>query len=132
MSRNLKRKLLATLFVPMLGLSAGSAMAQGTNKGSGDANRMLNPNSATANPMTWDKPMFDRLDKNKDGRISREEAEAEPMMKDHWSKLDKANKGMVSREDYDKYSATHRTLNPNSATPKGNPSAGGPAPTTTK
>ena len=63
----------------------------------------------------WNAEGFKRLDKNSDGMISREEAQAEPMLRDHWSKLDKANRGTVDVTTYEQYG---RTLNPNSATPK--------------
>ena len=71
--------------------------------------------------MLWDKATFDRLDKNKDGNISREEAQADPMLKDSWSKLDAENKGMVSQAEFEAYG---RKLNPNSADPKGAPFSG--------
>lgn len=135
MKTNVKRNLIACAIAPVFAFSFGIAAAQNTSGSMNkDTARTLNPNSATpkGNPSaggpTWDGPMFDRLDKNKDGRISREEADSDPMMKDHWTRLDSANRGSVTREEFDKYSAMNRTLNPNSATPKGNPSAGGPTP----
>ena len=139
MNPNFKRRLLAGLFVPALGLAVGTALADGTpskttgaaatttsqGSASSGATRDLNPNSANpkGNPSTisYDAQTFDRLDKNRDGKISREEAEADPMLKSEWSKLDAAKTGSVNREDFEKYG---RTLNPNSANPKVNPSAG--------
>ena len=122
MNSNFKRKLIAWLFAPVLGLTVGSALAQSAPSGSGGAQTgsASAPPAAAAGGMTtptntaWDTAYFNRVDKNGDGRISREEAQADARMKDAWSKLDTANSGSVSREDFDKYA---RTLNPNSANP---------------
>jgi hypothetical protein len=60
----------------------------------------------------WSGESFTRLDKNKDGMISREEAAAEPTIRDAWSKLDPKNAGKVSRADFDKYaSGTQESFN---------------------
>ena len=63
----------------------------------------------------WTSDHFKRLDKNSDGMISRDEAQADPAMRDHWTKLDKSNKGSVDMPTYEQYG---RTLNPTSAAPK--------------
>ncbi|MEO8485678.1 MAG: EF-hand domain-containing protein [Betaproteobacteria bacterium] len=55
---------------------------------------------------TWDTSGFDRLDANHDGVISREEAQADPSVRDAWGRLDRRNAGKVSREDFMKYGAS--------------------------
>jgi hypothetical protein len=69
----------------------------------------------------WSGESFSRLDINKDGMISREEAMAEPTIRDAWSKLDPRNAGKVSRADFDKYGmsqpASNQPPNFNSAGP---------------
>ena len=56
------------------------------------------PGAASLNAQT-----FDQLDKNKDGQISREEAQANPAVRDAWSKLDASNRGSVSKEEFEKF-----------------------------
>jgi hypothetical protein len=71
----------------------------------------------------WSGESFSRLDTNRDGMISREEAQADPMVRDAWGKLDARNAGRVSRADFDKYGASQ---------PQSNQfNSGGSAPTTT-
>lgn len=132
---NFKRKLLAGLFVPVLGLSVGTALAQSTAPAAGSSPP---PNSSTATPSTtnpattpssgsgtttgmtpgamgntsWNAQTFDRIDKNRDGRISREEAEADAAMKGAWSKMDAANRGSVSKEEFEKYRTMQPGANP--------------------
>jgi len=69
----------------------------------------------------WSGESFSRLDTNKDGMISREEAMAEPTIRDAWGKLDPKNAGKVSRADFDKYGmsqpASNQPPNFNSAGP---------------
>ena len=72
----------------------------------------------------WSGDTFSRLDINRDGMISREEAQADPTIRDAWSKLDPKNTGKVSRADFDKYgsmqpSGTQESFN-----------SAGPVPTT--
>jgi len=144
MNTNFKRKLLAGLLAPALALAVGSAFAQssgstgsqggssatqgssgsgstgtttGTTGSTGSASTMSGGSTGTGTGTMWNTQHFDRLDKNRDGRISREEAQGDNAMRDAWSKLDASNSGSVSREDYDKYS---RTLNPNSSNPMQN------------
>ena len=142
MNTNFKRKLLAGLLAPALALAVGSAFAQssgttgsqGTSatqgsqaggsaaKGSTNATGTTSGSSAMSSGSSgsstmWNAQHFDRLDKNHDGRISREEAQGDNALRDAWSKLDASNSGSVSREDFDKYA---RTLNPNSANPMQN------------
>lgn len=102
MNSHFKRKLLAGVFVPVLGMAVGTALAQTTT------NPAANPAGTTAaapakSSLMYDKATFDRLDKNKDGMISREEAQADPVLKDVWSKLDEANKGMISQAEFEDY-----------------------------
>ena len=106
------------------------AFAQSSSGSQGGSNSMqTSPDTkhgtaaATPNPQStgvtggnlWTSEHFKRLDKNSDGMISREEAQADATMRDHWTKLDKANKGSVDMTAYEQYG---RTLNPTSATPK--------------
>ena len=141
MNTNFKRKLLAGLLAPALALAVGSAFAQSTGTtgqagssatqgasgntttqsgGSatttGTAGSSAMSGSAGSSTM-WNTQHFNRLDKNHDGRISREEAQGDNALRDAWSKLDASNSGSVSREDFDKYA---RTLNPNSSNPMQN------------
>ena len=121
MNTNFKRKLLAGLLAPAVALAVGSAFAQssstsGTEAGSSTAQGSAAGGSTGTGAM-WNTQHFDRLDKNRDGRISREEAQGDSALTGAWSKLDTANSGSVSREDFDKYA---RTLNPNSANPMQN------------
>ena len=143
MNTNFKRKLLAGLLAPALALAVGSAFAQssgttgsqgssatqGSQAGGSAAKGAMNATGTTSGSSTmsggtsgssnamWNAQHFDRLDKNHDGRISREEAQGDNALRDAWSKLDASNSGSVSREDFDKYA---RTLNPNSANPMQN------------
>ena len=139
MNTNFKRKLLAGLLAPALALAVGSAFAQssGTTGGQGGsaatqgsaaggssnttgtagASTTMSGGAAAGTGAMWNTQHFDRLDKNRDGRISREEAQGDSALTGAWSKLDTANSGSVSREDFDKYA---RTLNPNSANPMQN------------
>lgn len=127
MNTNFKRKLLAGLLAPALALAVGSAFAQssgttgsqgaaGATQGSAAGGSSTTTGTAGSGAM-WNTQHFDRLDKNHDGRISREEAQGDNALTGAWSKLDTANSGSVSREDFDKYA---RTLNPNSANPMQN------------
>jgi len=116
MNTNFKRKLLAGLLAPALALAVGSAFAQ-TSGTSGTTSTTMSGGAAAGTGAMWNTQHFDRLDKNRDGRISREEAQGDTALTDAWTKLDTANSGSVSREDFDKYA---RTLNPNSANPMQN------------
>src|SRR5688572_7288086 len=116
MNTNFKRKLLAGLLAPALALAVGSAFAQ-TSGTSGTTSTTMSGGAAAGTGTMWNTQHFDRLDKNRDGRISREEAQGDSALTGAWSKLDTANSGSVSREDFDKYA---RTLNPNSANPMQN------------
>ena len=71
----------------------------------------------------WSGETFSRLDTNRDGMISREEAQADPTVRDAWSRLDAKNAGRVSRADFDAYGATAQTQSNQF-------NSGGPAPTT--
>ena len=86
MDRNFKRKLIVGLFAPALGLAVGTALAQGTPSGSTDKAPAMSERPAAAG--SWNAQTFDLLDKNKDGQISREEAQADPALLSAWSKLD--------------------------------------------
>ena len=89
--------------------SPGQGQAGGMGKGAetGKAGTTTVPASPNASRSgMWSAETFARLDTNKDGQISREEAQADPMMRDHWNKLDAKNSGRVSRADFDKFGAT--------------------------
>jgi hypothetical protein len=74
--------------------------------------------TSAAGSSQWDAAAFDRLDTNGDGRISSAEAQADPMMRDHWTRMDSGNRGYVDRSGFEDYG---RKLNPNTAYPKGHP-----------
>lgn len=121
---NFKRKLLAGLFVPVLGLGVGTALAQST----APANTGTTPGAMGSS--SWNAQTFDRIDKNRDGRISKEEAEADAAMKGAWSKLDATNRGSVSKEEFEKY----RTMQPGATGAAGTsppPNSGSATPSTT-
>ena len=104
MDRNFKRKLVVGLFAPVLGLAVGGALAQATPSGSTDKAPGMSEHPAAAG--SWNAQTFDLLDKNKDGQISREEAQANPALLGAWSKLDVGNRGSVSKEDFEKFRAS--------------------------
>jgi hypothetical protein len=159
MNSNFKRKLLAGLFVPVLGLSVGAAFAQssGTSTGSGTSatgagttgssgstagssstgsgasgttgaggsattgsagaavgSTGMSGSSGTAGSAgagmsgsgSWNAQTFDRLDTNHDGMLTREEAQADPALRDAWSRLDSKSAGRVSRSDFEKFRGT--------------------------
>ena len=72
----------------------------------------------------WGGDTFARLDTNKDGMISREEAQADPTVRGAWSKLDAKNAGKVSRAEWDQYGMSQSPSNPFNS--------GGPAPAASK
>ena len=76
----------------------------------------------------WGDESFMRLDTNRDGMLSREEAAADPMVRDAWSKLDPRNAGRVSRADFDKYGTSQP---PSNTAPNLNSGGPAPAPATT-
>lgn len=133
MNRNFKRKLMVAMLAPALGLAVGSAMAQTTTGTTGTAGT-----AGAMNNNSWNAEMFDRLDKNKDGRISREEADADPMVKGSWSTMDSANRGSLSKDEFEKFRMSRMgvagsspppnsaTSNPNTTNPATTPSSGMP------
>ena len=104
MNRNVKRKLIAGLFVPVLGMAVGTALGQ-TSPSSG-ADKAPGMSERPAAAASWNAQTFDLLDKNKDGQISREEAQADPALVSAWSRLDASNRGSVSKEDFEKFRAS--------------------------
>jgi hypothetical protein len=102
MNRNIKSRLLAGLLAPVLGMAVGTALAQTDKPADKPAAGMAAPAAGAA----LSAQTFDQLDKNKDGKLSREEAQANPAVRDAWSKIDTANSGSVSKEDFEKYRAT--------------------------
>lgn len=124
MKSDVKRKLLAGLFVPVFGLAAGTVLGQASPGGASSTTGM---SSATGS--AWNAQTFDLLDKNKDGRISREEAQADPMLKDAWSKLDASNRGSVSKDEFERFRTSQAAGA--SATPSSPPSSSTPPSTTT-
>ena len=87
---------------PGQGQSGGQGKGAETGKG-GTMAIPASPNAARSG--MWDAELFTRLDTNKDGMISRDEAQADTTVRDAWSKLDAKNAGRVSRSDFDKYGA---------------------------
>ena len=127
---NFKRKLLAGLFVPVLGLSVGTALAQSTAPAAPAAPAATGTTPGAMGNTSWNAQMFDRIDKNRDGRISKEEAEADAAVKGAWSKLDATNRGSVSKEEFEKY----RTMQPGATGAAGTsppPNSGTTTPSTT-
>jgi outer membrane protein TolC len=106
MNRNIKSRLLAGLLVPVLGMAVGTALAQTDKPADKPATGMAPPAAAPAAGSALSAQTFDQLDKNKDGKLSREEGQANPAVRDAWSKIDSANTGSVSKEDFEKYRAT--------------------------
>jgi hypothetical protein len=158
MESNFKRRLIAGLFVPVLGLSVGAALAQsgssgasgsgtsasgsmsggttgsgsmsggtsgssasggsgstsgastmgaGTSAGSkGSATTGTSAAGGSSGSASWNAQTFDRLDTNRDGTLTREEAMADPSMRDAWSRLDSKSTGRVSRSDFDRFRTT--------------------------
>ena len=104
MNANTKRKLLTGLFVPVIGMAVGTAMGQtSTDKPADKPAAAPTMSPAAPGAASLNAQTFDLLDKNKDGRISREEAQANPAVRDAWSKLDASNAGSVSKEDFEKF-----------------------------
>lgn len=109
-----------------------AAVALATSAAVGAQMNNTAPSGTTATPQTqkgftgehrsgvWSAETFSRLDTNKDGMISREEAQADATVKGAWSRLDMKNSGKVSRADWDKYSSTQEQSNQFNS--------GGPAP----
>jgi hypothetical protein len=110
-------------------LAIGAAQAQNTTQPTGPGTGAVtgkggtmaipaSPNAARSG--MWDIELFNRLDTDKDGMISREEAQAEPSVRDAWGKLDSRNAGRVSRDEFDRFGHS----------PSGQYDAGSAAPTT--
>ncbi len=57
--------------------------------------------TVVALPSTTNDAMWNRLDKNKDGWLSADEAKADANLGSSWSKLDVDNKGRISRVEFD-------------------------------
>jgi len=73
----------------------------------------------------WSNEGFARLDSNKDGMLSREEAQADPIVRDAWNKLDPRSAGRISRQDFETYGASQPASNQSP-----NFNSAGPAPST--
>jgi hypothetical protein len=171
MNPNLKRKLIATLFAPVLGLAVGVAYGQtggGGMSGGGTTGSSATGSGTTGAPSsgygassggtsstsagdrantgasgstmgatsrggpnntnskTWDTGTFDRLDVNRDGRISRTEAASDDLMMNHWSRMDSTNQGYVDRENFERFRANlGNRANDNTNSKTGNPAASG-------
>jgi len=106
MTKNFKRNLLAGLFVPVLGFSVGTALAQSTAPAAPVAPAAMATSPGAMGTTSWNAQTFERMDKNKDGKISREEAQADAAMKDAWTKMDATNRGSISKEEFEKYRTT--------------------------
>jgi hypothetical protein len=84
------------------GAGQSGGMGKGTEMGKGGQMAVPGSPNAARSGM-WDADLFTRLDTNKDGKISRDEAQAEPIVRDAWSQLDATNAGSVSRSDFDRF-----------------------------
>lgn len=104
------------------GTGQSGGMGQGTEMGKGGQMAVPGSPNAARSGM-WDADLFTRLDTNKDGKISREEAQAEPMVRDAWSQLDATNAGSVSRSDFDRFGQARSNSGSGmgSAAPNGKP-----------
>jgi hypothetical protein len=150
MDSNFKRKLIAGLFAPVLGLSVSAALAQsssgstsggtsgsaassgstsgsqsgtsgtsgaarsgtagGVNQGSqgmsGSSSSGMSGSAGMSGTASWNAQTFNKLDTNHDGVLSREEAQADPSVRDAWSRLDAKSSGRVSKADFEKFRGT--------------------------
>jgi hypothetical protein len=109
------------------GMGQGQAGGAGKGAETGKGGQMATPGSPNAaRSGMWDAALFDRLDTNKDGKISREEAQADPMVRDAWSQLDAKNAGNISRADFDRFGAARNPANAGTTTTTGNAQNPGP------
>jgi hypothetical protein len=111
----LKTKLLAAVFVPALALAASATYAMG-DKVTPQSNA---GNTATTPPATSSSmqnsmksgtssadAIFDRLDKNHDGKLSSTEAAADPKVHAMWKNLDENNNGTVTKAEFEAHAST--------------------------
>lgn len=106
---------------PTTGTGTGSAMGAGgtsqTGAGAAGTSATGSTGATTGAPggsnmsASWDAATFSRLDKNGDGMLSREEAQADPTVGGAWSRLDTTNRGSVSRDDFERYGKTQGSAN---------------------
>lgn len=105
MIKSLMAVAVAAVFALPVAASAGSdriVVAQGRGADGPDiANRQ--PGTASSQPGASN---FDRLDRNGDGYISRDEAKDAPELQTRFSELDVNNDGKLSREEYDALNAS--------------------------
>ena len=122
-----KRSMVAAIAATLLAI--GTAYAQnttqptgpGTGAATGKGGTMAIPASPNAaRSGMWDLELFNRLDTNKDGMISREEAQADPAVRDAWGKLDSKNAGRVGRDEFDRFGHSQSQGMSGSATTPGN------------
>jgi hypothetical protein len=93
--------LAAVCALPVMASAAGDriVLAQGGGGGGADGPDMANrqPGSGASRR----SGNFDRLDRNRDGYVSRDEAKDAPELQTRFSELDVNNDGKLSREEYD-------------------------------
>ncbi len=107
MDRRFKRRVLASLLVPALYLPLAALAAGEQASAAGGSGGSAQPASRPAQAPSGTDAVFDRLDSNHDGKLSKDEARSEAGMIDMWQRLDTDNDGLVSRAEFD---AQHGSL----------------------
>lgn len=99
MKFNFKRRVLASLLLPALSMPLAALAGN-------DRAAQANPDSRTVAPMQ-DRhaagATFDRLDTNRDGRLSQNEARRDNRISGMWNQLDADRDGMVTRAEFDRH-----------------------------
>ena len=90
---------LAVTGAAALALAAGSAFAADKPMDGKNADGKLS-SKEVANASRSDDSGFAKLDKNKDGYISKEEAASEPELSKNFAKWDMNNDGRINRAEY--------------------------------
>ena len=83
-------KLMITLLASCL---TGAAFAAGTGYSSGSSSHSSDVGTA----------QFDRLDSNKDGKLSKSELSSEPALKEDWARIDTNKDDKLDRAEFSKF-----------------------------